>query len=245
MSVVSDRRSLASTANDRQSLPIVLRDVSLELNPEKSSGLDALLPPDEMVSLRLIESRQDFLRFFRRRLRQPEDAEDALQDFCIKAIRSASNLDKPEKVDAWLGRILRSTLTDYYRRRAAWARTELAYRREPQIETFDPERDRSGGTCSCVHRAIPTLKPEYAELLSRADLNEEPRERIAEELGLTVNNVGVRLHRARHALKGKLKEICGSCESDGCSDGQCNCGPRLIAGNGPLPSSPSALRAQP
>jgi RNA polymerase sigma factor (sigma-70 family) len=221
MPVVSDRRSLAFTAKEPQTLPMALGAESHSSDQEVPEGL---LPPDEMVSRRLVESRQDFLRFFRRRLSQPEDAEDALQDFFIKAIRSAASLNEAEKVDAWLKGILRNTLIDYYRRRAACARAELAYRRELQIESFDPERDRIGHTCLCMHQAIPTLKTEYAELLSRADLNEEPRGRIAAELGVTVNNVGVRLHRARHALRAKLNEICGRRGEGECSPGDCNCG---------------------
>ena len=179
-------------------------------------GSDALLPPSEAVSRRLGESRQDFLRFFRRRLSRPEDAEDALQDFCIKAIRAAASLDDLERIDAWLGRVLRNTLTDYYRRRAARQRAEVAYGREPDNVVLDPEDDQDDPICLCMHRAIPTLRPAYSELLSRCDLREESRDRMAAELGLTANNVGVRLHRARRALKGKLEAMCGECGDRGC-----------------------------
>lgn len=187
----------------------------------EGNSLDALLPPGEAVSRRLSESRQDFLRFFRRRLSRPEDAEDALQDFCMKAIRAAASLDHAERVDAWLGRILRNTLTDHYRRRAAWRKAEAAYQREPHVAAFHPEDEPLDQMCLCMHRAIPSLKPDYAEILSRADLNEESRDRIAADLGLTANNVGVRLHRARQALKTKLEEICGGCRDSGCF--RCDC----------------------
>ena len=60
-----------------------------------------------------------YVRFFRRHLRHPEDAEDAVQDFCLKALRAAVTLNDAGRIDAWLARILRNTLVDHYRRGAA------------------------------------------------------------------------------------------------------------------------------
>src|SRR3546814_5484831 len=52
---------------------------------------------------------------------------DALQDFCLKVLHAAETPEDDEKIDSWLGRILRNTLTDHYRRRAARQRAEAAY----------------------------------------------------------------------------------------------------------------------
>lgn len=181
---------------------------------------------DDRVSRRLSECREEFLRFCRRRLSRLEDAEDALQDFCLKVIRAARKPDHHEKIDAWLGRILRNTLTDHYRRRAARRRAEAAYQRE--IENMRPEVDADQGRvpCCCLHEVLPTLRPEYAEILRRADLDEEPRERIAADLGLTTNNLGVRLHRARRALRKKLEDCCPTCRDGGFGDCSCRRGAR-------------------
>lgn len=167
---------------------------------------------------RLSEGRQSFLRFFRRRLARPEDAEDALQDFCVKVLRSADRLADDTRIDAWIGRILRNTLIDYYRRRGAWARAETAYGQEMDGAVAEQHSTEAAG-CPCVHRALRTLRLEYSEILTRADLQAEPRERIATELGLTTNNIGVRLYRARRALRRILETVCGHCgerRSEGC-----------------------------
>jgi RNA polymerase sigma-70 factor (ECF subfamily) len=68
---------------------------------------------------------------------------------------------------------------------------------------------------------LPTLKPEYAELLRRVDLEERSVPEAAAEVGITPNNAGVRLHRARQALKHQLERSCGSCATHGCLD--CSC----------------------
>ena len=178
----------------------------------------AALAPD-VVNRRLVECRRDFLRYFRRRLGRPEDAEDAFQDFCLKVIRAGRTPDDGDMIDAWLGRILRNTLIDHYRRCASRQRGEAAYERELKVAAHAVEADQGERACPCIHEALPTLKPEYAEILRRAFFDEELRARIADELGLSPNNVGVRLHRARRALKHKLEESCASC----CAGGFLSC----------------------
>src|SRR3546814_19115504 len=73
----------------------------------------------------------------------------------------------------------------------------------------------------CLHKILPALKPEYAEILRRVDLAEEPREAIAAALGLTIGNLTVRLHRARQALRRVLELTCETCPIHGYLD--CGC----------------------
>lgn len=136
----------------------------------------------------------------------------------MKAIRAAENLDDGEKIDAWLSRILRNTLIDHYRRRATRQRAEAAYGREVHGDVLGQDER----PCCCVHDVLPLLRPDYAEVLTQADLKEEPREQIAVTLGLTANNVGVRLHRARR----KLEEGCLKCRDDGYLNCGCPSGER-------------------
>lgn len=188
--------------------------------PESTCSTSAV---SASVVSRLTECRSEFLRFFRRRLSRPEDAEDAFQDFCLKVIRAAQTPDDGGRVDAWLHRILRNTLTDYYRRRAARQQTETAYEAEAPESVVQPGAERSDNPCRCVRDLVRTLRTDYAEVVRRADLEEEPREQIAADLGLTINNIGVRLHRARRALKEKVEEHCSTCCHG--SFQNCDCGP--------------------
>lgn len=73
----------------------------------------------------------------------------------------------------------------------------------------------------CLYKLLPTLKSAYADVLWRADLVGEPREKIASELDVSESNLRVRLHRARQALKKRLQEVCQICPIHGymdCSD---------------------------
>lgn len=179
-------------------------------------------PYNGSIHDRLLERRSEFLLYFRRRLARPEDAEDVFQDFCLKALRMTGQLGDESKTDAWLGCVLRTTLIDYYRRRAGRARGEVAYQREPRLLAIEAEpAHHVDVSCHCVRKGLTDLRLDHVEILKRIDLNEEPRTQIAEDLGLTVNNVGVRLHRARQALKAKIKEFCPIC-GDG-RFAECDC----------------------
>ncbi len=75
--------------------------------------------------------------------------------------------------------------------------------------------------CACVSRLASTLKPEYAEALHAVEVGGTPVKTFAEEKGLSPNNAGVRVFRAREALKKRVIESCGTCAEHGCVN--CTC----------------------
>ncbi|MDZ4095381.1 MAG: RNA polymerase sigma factor [Paracoccaceae bacterium] len=163
------------------------------------------------VNQHLIAGKQAFLGYLRRRLGSLDEAEDVLQNFSLKVIRASQTASSEEKIDAWLGQIMRHTLIDHYRRRATRLRAETAYSQEQGLEEPATEADPAAGPCKCLPKALLRLGPDQAAILRRADLEEEPRTRIAADLGLTANALNVRLYRARHALRHELESTCPSC----------------------------------
>lgn len=123
-------------------------------------------------------------------------------------IRAARSQRDDEKIDAWLGRTMRNTLIDHYRRRATRKRAETTYAQEIRITANAAEEARADMPCNCLYAALPKLKADHAAILRRADLAEEPRKRIAVDLGLAANALNVRLRCARQALKAELERSC-------------------------------------
>lgn len=183
---------------------------------------------------KLIEGRNKFLGFLRKRLNSPQDAEDVFQDFCVKVLHNHGSIKSGERLDAWLGITLRHALTDHYRRRATRNRGAEAYANEAKILTPNIEKF-VGSACSCVSAAMQKMDPAQAELLTRLDLQDEPREAVAADLGVSRNALGVRVHRVRAALKKKIAEICPVCGEGGFM--QCDCDHARDT----LPSSPVPL----
>jgi RNA polymerase sigma-70 factor (ECF subfamily) len=169
---------------------------------------------------KLIDGRKKFLGFLRKRLNSPQDAEDVFQDFCVKVLHKHGSINSGERLDAWLGITLRHALTDHYRRKATRNRGAEAYANEVKILTPNTENLVSPA-CSCVSAAMQEMDCAQAELLTRLDLHDEPREAVAADLGVSRNALGVRVHRVRAALKKKMAEICPACGEGGYM--QCEC----------------------
>jgi RNA polymerase sigma-70 factor (ECF subfamily) len=176
-------------------------------------------PLDGLLGSRLLDAREQLLGYVRKRIDDPELAEDILQDSLLRALRAAPDLRDERRLVPWFYRILQHAIVDAYRRRgAATKRVALTEETEPSVEPADEAE-----LCACFRDLIPTLKPEYAELIEAVELGSESPEAAAQRLGVTPNNLKVRRHRARQALRRRLEETCRACAEHGCLD--CTCRP--------------------
>ncbi|MBL0697334.1 RNA polymerase sigma factor [Comamonas sp. JC664] len=175
---------------------------------------------DEVVRA-LVDNHRQFLGFLERRVGSRAIAEELLQTAFVKTLEKGGALQDGEGAVTWFYRLLRNALVDHYRRSAAEGRALEREAREVEATTVDVELKQA--VCACVGGLLPTLKPEYADILRQVDLEERGVPEVAREAGITANNAGVRLHRARQALKKQLERSCGTCASHGCLD--CSCKP--------------------
>ncbi len=168
----------------------------------------------------LLENHRAFLGFLERRLGDRALAEDILQDAFIKVVNRPEMAPTDEGVVRWFYRTLRNATIDRFRRQGSANRALEAFARE--MESRDaPNGEVEAEICACVGRLAKTLKPEYAEALQAIEMNGEAVKDFAEKHGLSANNAGVRVHRAREALKKRVTESCGTCAEHGCRD--CSC----------------------
>ena len=162
-----------------------------------------------LVEQRLACEQAQHFRYLRTRLRTREDAEDVLHDFTIKALQGAARV-REDRIDAWLNVSLRNALFDRYRRAGARQRLSDAAAAEP-MDCGVPERVEELSSLDCLATAVTQLKPSYATVLRRVDLEEVRIGVLAGELGLTANNAAVRLHRAREMLRRIMHDRCSAC----------------------------------
>lgn len=168
----------------------------------------------------LLHSHRRFLAFLERRVGSREIAEEILQSAFAKAVEHAASLER-ETVVAWFYRVLKNSLIDYYRKQDAERRALSAHRLEVSFGSKE-SRDLTETVCGCFQALLPSLKPEYADMLRLVDLGSSTVSEAAENLGITANNASVRLHRARLSLRKRLEQTCRTCASHGCYD--CTCG---------------------
>lgn len=181
--------------------------------------MEPMAAEGEAVTRALVENHRRFLAFLQRRVGSQAVAEELLQAAYVRTLEKGGELREGESAVAWFYRLLRNALIDYYRRQAAEGRALEREAREATEEGPDPELKET--VCACMGELLPTLKPEYSELLRQVDLEERSVPEVAAEVGITANNAGVRLHRARQALKRQLERSCGTCATHGCLD--CSC----------------------
>ena len=178
--------------------------------------------PSDVVRAVLVEVHRDFLRFLTRRMGNADEAADVLHEFYVKVLSRIDDVRDPDKLRAWMRRVLETTLIDYYRAQGRKRRTEANYQYlEVAHVVGEDSAELDSVICTCLYKLLPTLKPEYADVLWRADLVGESRTVSAAELKITETNLRVRLHRARQALKQRLEEVCRTCPIHGYFD--CNC----------------------
>lgn len=166
----------------------------------------------------LLDNVKEYVGFARKRVSDPELAADAVQESLLKALKAADQIRDEENAKAWFYRILRRTIIDLYRRRDAQDRALAELEHELNAPP-DVEEERI--VCACMERLLPMIAPRYADVIRQLDLDEKSPEAVAETLGISRNNLNVRLHRARQQLKQRLEETCRMCARHGCLD--CDC----------------------
>jgi RNA polymerase sigma-70 factor (ECF subfamily) len=174
----------------------------------------------EATAAKLVESHRQFLAFLERRVGSRAAAEDILQDAFVRGMRRADTLRNQESAVAWFYRLLRNAIADHFRRRKREQRALERLAVEPAgLTAAEPELTEA--VCRCIRSLVDTLKPEYAAVLRRVDLEGLTPAAFAAEAGITANNAGVRAHRARLALRRQVERSCGTCATHGCYNCQC------------------------
>lgn len=183
---------------------------------------DSILEPlDSKVLETLLANRGRFLGFLAARLPHKAVAEDVLQQSLLKALQKQETLESEASIIPWFYAVLRNAVTDYYRQQSSDERKIEIYAREKQSVHALDDRFRED-VCECFRDLISTLKPTYSSVLNEVDLLGKPIAEVAADLGTTQNNVMVRLHRARQALRVRLEQTCDSCAEHGCLNCTCN-----------------------
>ena len=177
-------------------------------------------PETPEIAAALVENQRAFLGFLEKRVGNRAIAEDILQDAFVKSIDKVSALRDQEAIVPWFYRVLRNAVVDYQRRRGVASKALADFAAE--LETERSGTDTHGAVCGCVAKLSETLKPEYAHALRRVEIDGIAVKDYATEAGITSNNAGVRIFRARDALRKQVQRSCGACATHGCVDCTCS-----------------------
>ena len=139
--------------------------------------------------------------------RNDEEAEDVVQDSCVRALRYFSSL-RDDDARAWFFAIVRNTWYTRASRRPVVGGSRIARRnaREPFDERPDPEAQLlQQDTVARVRDAIGQLPVEFREVIVLREMEGLSYKEIATVVRVPIGTVMSRLSRARERLLAGLK----------------------------------------
>lgn len=167
----------------------------------------------------LVGNHRAFLRYVERRVGDRALAEEIVQEAFVRSLERGDEIR--DSVLGWFYRVLRNAVIDHQRRQAVANRRLDAFAAELQSTTAG-DKELTNVVCACVSQLAGTLKPEYADALRRIEIDQVSVKDYAKSVGISASNAGVRIFRAREALRKQVVRSCGTCAEHGCLD--CTCG---------------------
>ncbi len=131
--------------------------------------------------------------------RNPQDAEDLLQETLLRAYRGFASYRPGTNVRAWLFTILHRVRTDMLRKRGRSPQTTELLDDGPAVNPEHETRLTAGN--EDVQRALGEVPEVFRSALVLRDVEEFSYEEIAGILGVPVGTVMSRIHRGRAHLR--------------------------------------------
>lgn len=184
-----------------------------------TASLERMAPEQDQRISEVVEREQSRLRsFIRRRLSDPRDAEDVLQDV-FQALVEANRLLMPiEHVTAWLFRVARNRITDLLRKKRPAGLGEVNAGNEdedvPRLEELLPSAD-AGPEAAYARKvlldelalAVDELPAEQREVFVAHELEGRSFKEIAAGTGVSVNTLLSRKRYAVLRLRERLRDV--------------------------------------
>lgn len=144
-------------------------------------------------------------RFVLARVRDEAAAEDIVQDVLARAYAQRGSLKAPSRLRAWLYRITRNAIVDYYRSRKPT---------EPLPEDLEREAEAGGDNTAehelarCLLPLLETMPEPYRTALKLVEFDGLKQREAARRLGISSSGAKSRVQRARRMLRDALLECC-------------------------------------
>ena len=148
--------------------------------------------------------------FLLARVRSEPVAQDLLQSAFLKAHRSLSRGEFPQRPRAWLYQIARNLTVDAHRKNARQQRLSAASSDANSLRVADESEDQDA--LGIVARALPILidglEPAYREALRMTELRGLTQSEAAARAGISLSGMKSRVQRARKQLRQALLRCC-------------------------------------
>jgi len=137
-------------------------------------------------------------------------ADDLTQETFVRAQKHLADLRDSSQIASWLFRIAHNLCLDHFRKlkRTTAKECELSEAKDLFKESIIQKKLEQDEMSACVRNVVRTLPESFRDVIMLFDIAELSHREIAEILDTTVENVKVRLHRARKELRALLENKC-------------------------------------
>jgi RNA polymerase sigma-70 factor, ECF subfamily len=175
-------------------------------NMTGSDARSSLAEPTEQVWRDLLGRLQTFVR---RRIADPNRAEDVVAEILLRIHQNVDSLDDAERLPNWVFRIARNAVIDEYRR-AARGREQLVPTLADEPGAEPPDEDAPAALAelaNCLRPLLTTLPAEQRRAIEMIDLGGTAQAQAAQQEGVSLSGMKSRVQRARR----RLAELLGQC----------------------------------
>src|SRR5512146_354465 len=177
----------------------------------------AMADQDQRISDAIHRDQARLRGFIRRRVSDPGDAEDILQDVFYELVEAYRMMKPIEQVTAWLFRVARNRVTDLFRKRVRERLPEeaaaLSEDGEPLLlEQILPSQEAGPDAAyarimllEAIDDALEELPEEQREVFVAHELMGYSFKEISEQTGVSVNTLLSRKHYAVLHLRERLR----------------------------------------
>ncbi len=136
-------------------------------------------------------------------------ADDLVQETFIRIQENLESVRDPEKISSWIFRIAYHLCQDHFRALKKSSSQEEIHEGLATLQESPVQKELEQGEMSrCVQDKLSLLPETQRSVIIFADIMDFSHQEMADILDLTVENVKVRLHRARKKLKTILEKEC-------------------------------------
>ncbi|MGE0352270.1 MAG: sigma-70 family RNA polymerase sigma factor [Gemmatimonadales bacterium] len=152
--------------------------------------------------------RRRLLGYVRRRVDEPADAEDIVQDVLARAAIRLPTLRSSSALLPWLFSSTRNAIADYYRAGIRDQGSGVG-ETEPDLPVAGEDVNQARETLlRCVEPMLDALPERYRDAVRRVDLQGERQVDLARELGIGISALKSRVQRGRAMLLQAFTDCC-------------------------------------
>ena len=153
--------------------------------------------------------------FILKKVKDKNAANDILQNSFLKIHKNISHLKNPTKVRAWVFQIVRNEIINYFHQESLYVEQVKENEEIPNVDYHD---------ACCFDQFLNDLPEKYKLVIDLIYIEGKKQKEVAALTGLTLENVKVRIKRAKMILKKNFTECCKyQLDKQGNLTGEPNC----------------------